>query len=213
MLDEEDVFEITESQVTFEGWSQAEFIDDDLRESIKNSAILLVPANGFRSVATPLFPTATEEIFHYLRDNLPADTSVEICINDADLQMLALHSDYKRLGIFLVKRVALQIFIGVFTAYINSKISAPQDTKSQITITNILPPTSTANTTLPSHSKSHAHRPNKYHDPSKVTFTITVEDTSGKSTSFHYEGPVSDVKTVTDQIKKTFLDEPEKTGN
>ena len=209
--EEQDIFEIIESIETFDSWSQVNFIDDDLREAIKNSAILLVPTIGFRSSEEPVFPTDTEDIFQFFQENFPADLSVEILANDDALHMLALHSDYKRLGKFFVKQVALQVFIGVLTAYINSKVIAPQDCKPQIIINNII---QQAPAGVPQTEKHFAkHRPYKYHDPSKVTFTVTVQDTSGKCTTFHYEGSVSGVKPVTDKIKQTFLDESQKTGN
>jgi hypothetical protein len=215
MIEERDVFEIQPSDASFETWSNTPFIDEGLRNNIRNSAILLVPTVGFRQKDIPTFPTLTEDIFHYLQEHIPMEFPVEICISDENFNMLALHSDYKRLGNFLVLSVALPIFLGVFSNYISSRIIAPQESKPPVIIKNIVQPVIKPHLAQPSnpakpHKKEHPH---KYLEPSKVTFTIIVQDTVGKSTNFHYEGPVSGVKTVTDQIEKTFLNEHKKTGN
>ena len=203
MFEEEDIFEIKPSEENFNTWSNKEFIGDGIRELIANADILLVPTTNFRD-SGPNFPPGTEELLAYLKTNIGGAFNVDICISDEHFSTLSLNSDYKRLGKFLVKKAALPIFITVFSGFILYKITKVEDAKPQITIVNNI--TVNNNSAIPKPTESVKKTPHKYLEPSKVTFTITVVDTNGKSIDFHYEGPAKEVNKVTDELKKTFLD-------
>lgn len=202
MFEEKDIFEIKPSEENFNTWSNKEFIGDDIRELIANADILLVPTTNFRD-AGPNFPPGTEELLSYLKTNIGDAFKIDICINNEHFSTLSLNSDYKRLGKFLVKKAALPVFIAVFSGFILYKITKVEDAKPQITIVNNI--TVNNNNAIPKPPEPIKKTPHKYLEPSKVTFTITVVDTNGKSIDFHYEGPAKEVGKVTDELKKTFL--------
>lgn len=209
MHGENDGIEILKSKENFQTWSERSYITDEIRESIAQASILLVPLEGFRGVATPNFPPFTEEILYYFKNNVTDGYKVDICASDESFALLSLNSDYKRLGKFVVKKVAVPAFLILLTGYINLKISKEQDSKPQIVINNIINselPVSQINPIAKSKPKIKEHLPHKYLEPSMVTFSITVVDSTGKSLDFHYTGSVKDIDIVTEKVKNAFLD-------
>lgn len=206
MFEEKDIFEVRSSDENFKTWSERPFVDDSIRDLIAAADILLVPTTNFRE-AGPNFPPGTEELLAYLKSNIGAEFNIDICISDELFSTLSLNSDYKRLGKFLVKKAALPIFITVFSGYILFKITNVEDVKPRINIVNNITVNNIINNNAIPSPKDHSKKnPHKYHNPPKVTFTITVVDTNGKSVDFHYEGSPKEINKVTDELKKTFLD-------
>lgn len=204
MFEEKDIFDVTPSNENFLTWSKKDFINDGIREGIANADILIVPTLNFREVG-PNFPPGTEDFLDYLKENI-SGFGVDICISDESYSMLELNSDYRRIGKFVVKKIALPVFIGVLIAYITYKVTQPESEKPQVTIVNnitnvITPSTNPVVKSIPKKKRS----PHKYLESPKVTFTITVVDTN-RSVSYHYEGPAGDVQKITDKIKETFID-------
>ncbi|TGK89970.1 hypothetical protein EHQ23_02315 [Leptospira bourretii] len=109
---------ITESDIDFENWTTKNFISPQLKSRLIEAQILIVPTEGFREYNGPVFPVKTEEIFHFIKSNIDNEQIVDICIEDSEYRELALHSNLIVLGEFLVKTVALSIFLGVFSNYI-----------------------------------------------------------------------------------------------
>lgn len=209
MHHESDNYEIIESAENFSTWSEKEFIDDDQRNAVLNAAVLIVPTIGFKESQPPTFPPGTEEFLMYLKKEMPAEFPVEICISDTNFATLSLNSDYKRLGKIVIKKAVIPIFVTAFSAYIVYKITTEQEAKPQVTIiNNITNITATPIQPIKKPAAQKKQTPHKYQDASKVTFTIAVVDSAGKSVEYHYTGPVDGVKTVTDELKKTFMDDP-----
>jgi len=207
MFEEKDVFEITPSTENFQSWSEKKFVGDDIRDSIKNASVLLVPMIGFRDRPGPSFPPGTEDLLAYLKANMPQEFTVDICVSDEYFATLSLHSDFKRLGNFNVKSAALGFFFSVLSGYIVNKITNHEDAKPQITIINNITSVTKPDSNPVAKKKIPKKRvPHKYLESPKVTFTITVEDTSGKSINFHYEGPAKEVDHITDKIKQAVID-------
>ncbi|BDA80168.1 hypothetical protein LPTSP3_g30980 [Leptospira kobayashii] len=115
---EEDKLTITESEIDFENWITKDFISPQLKSKLTESQILIVPTEGFREYKGPVFPVKTEEIFHYIKSNINNELIVDICTEDSQYRELALHSNLIVLGEFLVKTVALTIFLAVLSNYI-----------------------------------------------------------------------------------------------
>ena len=191
---------IENSIETFESWITKDFLSDKTKKSLQRASILFVPSIGFREENVPTFPVLTEEIYNYFQENLPAEIIAEICIDDENYFEIALHSDYKRIGNFVVKAVVIPIFAAVLTAYIIEKYVKPEESQPQINVINI--DNSTHTTIINPEPIKQA--PKKYLEPSMVQFTITVVDSSKNSKEFKYEGKAKDVKTVVDEIYKLW---------
>src|SRR3989442_2502899 len=52
-----------ETELDFQYWSTSRPLSDDLRISISNADVLLVPQEGFRDYEGPVFPVLTHELF------------------------------------------------------------------------------------------------------------------------------------------------------
>lgn len=205
MKEEEDIFKVEKSNHNFETWISKDFVSEETKSSLKQASILIVPTIGFRRENEPTFPIGTEDFLNYIQDNLPSEYSIDICIDEEKYHELALYSNYRRLGNFVVTNVALSIFLNLLSSYVYEKAFTEDESKPPIqivTVDNSIK--QTINVSTPE-----VKLPKKYLEPPKVKFSITVVDSSGTSKDFHYEGPAKDVKNVTEQIKKLWDNDTE----
>lgn len=193
---------IKDTDETFESWVNKDFIPDSLRPDLLRASILLVPTIGFREENELTFPVLTEDILNYFKEKLPNDIVAEICIDDAQYLELALHSDYKRIGNFVVKSIAVPIFATILSAYIYDKYVKPEQEEPQIKVVNI--DNSTHTTLVNPAPQTPPTVPKKYLEPTKVQFSVTVVDSNKISKEFKYEGQAKDVKVVVDDIQKLW---------
>lgn len=195
---------ITDSNESFETWLSKDFVTDELKQLVSNASILIVPFENLRDTPNPLlFPIGTEEILRFFKEKLPEGQLIDICITDEDYQEFAFYSDYKRLGNFVVKAVAVPVFVAILSAYVYDKYIKEDNTKPQIQIidksthTNI--DNSTHNTTI-NHISKLADK--KYLEPTHIKFSVTVVDTVGASKNISYEGPASEIDNVLKSLKE-----------
>lgn len=199
---------------TFEKWVNSDFVPKELKQELLNKSILLVPDINFVKEGTPLFTTLLEDVTDFLRNNLDDPTIFDICAGDSP-EELSLNSDYRRIGHFLVKNVALPVLTGLIVAYITTKFIESDNSKPNINIvntgsgeininnqtTNVQP----RNTEIEeSKAESTSKKPHKKMlEPTQVTFSITVVD-SKSSKTYHYKGPAKNAETITEQILKDW---------
>lgn len=195
---------ITDSNESFETWLSKDFVTNELKQLVSNASILIVPFENLRDTPNPLlFPIGTEEILRFFKEKLPEGQLIDICITDEDYQEFAFYSDYKRLGNFVVKAVAVPVFVAILSAYVYDKYIKEDNTKPQIQIidksthTNI--DNSTHNTTI-NHISKLADK--KYLEPTHIKFSVTVVDTVGASKNISYEGPASEIDNVLKSLKE-----------
>ena len=187
---------ITDSNDTFESWLQKDFVSEDLKKLLSKASILIVPFENLRDTPNPLlFPIGTESILRYFKKNLPNEQLIDICITDADYQEFAFYNDYKRIGNFIVKAVAVPVFVTIMSAYIYDTYIKEDNTKPQIEIID-----KSTNTTINNHISFLADK--KYLEPTQIKFSVTVVDTIGQSKSISYEGPASEIDTVLKSLKE-----------
>lgn len=163
-----------------------------------------MPFENLRDTPNPLlFPIGTEEILRFFKEKLPEGKLIDICITDEDYQEFAFYSDYKRLGNFVVKAVAVPVFVAILSTYVYDKYIKEDNTKPQIQIidksthTNI--DNSTHNTKV-NHISKVADK--KYLEPTHIKFSVTVVDTVGASKNISYEGPASEIDNVLKSLKE-----------
>lgn len=113
---------ITDSSENFDTWINRKYISEELKNNLKKANILLVPNEGFRDKNIPVFPVKSEELFTYIKNRLPLDFKVDICIKDEDYKELALHTDLVILGSFVVTILAAPILVNIISEYIKQKI-------------------------------------------------------------------------------------------
>ena len=98
-----------------------------------------------------------------------------------EYEELELNSRTVRLGRFIVKSFVLPLFLGIIGNYIYDKIREPDTVRDD-------------------------DKP-EYQKPVDVTFTIAVEDSTGKKKEFQYEGPASDYKAIAEEIERFWNEE------
>ena len=113
---------ITDSSENFDTWINREYISEELKSDLKKANILLVPTEGFRDKNIPVFPVKTEELFIYIKNRLPSEYKIDICIEDKKYKELALHSDLVIIGSFVVASVGVPILVNIISEYIKQKI-------------------------------------------------------------------------------------------
>jgi hypothetical protein len=188
------------SNETFDTWCTKVPLPKDLMLEISNADILLAPSIGFRRDGEATFPIGTESIFRYLQHNLP-NNKVEICIADDQYYELGLYSNSKELGIFVVKNVLLPTFVSVLSTYLAQVMFNEKEKGNNTTIINIYNEKEKLTNETQVVMDSHKHL-----QPPQVKFTLYIVDSSSKkSLKLDYDGPASQVETVTKEFK-TVLD-------
>jgi len=110
------------TQSDFVYWSSLLSLSTELRQSIQQADIVLVPQPGFGDYTGPLFPVRTEELFRHLRQNVPAGLKVELAVEDADYKELALHADIVRIATVLVKWLTAPLAIDLIKDYLKGHL-------------------------------------------------------------------------------------------
>ena len=163
---------------TRQAWMDMVQLPYELRDRVVNAGVLIVPS---QMVAQPTaFMTGTMDLLAFLKSQL--GDKVEICIADDDYVEIELNSRTLRLGKFLVVSVLLPVFLNLLSNYIHDRIKE-----------ELIPPVQIE--TL------------DFQKPTEVSFTIAVEDSTGKKKEFSYEGPAADFKEVSAEIEKLWNEE------
>jgi len=121
-IDKLDDVVITDSSENFDTWINREYISEELKNNLRKASILLVPTEGFRERDIPVFPVKSEELFTYIKNRLPSDFKVDICIRDEDYKELALHADSVILADIVVTTIVFPILVNIIGEYIKQKI-------------------------------------------------------------------------------------------
>ena len=161
-----------------EEWMEIAGLPEGLKASVMAADVLIVPS--MMSGQPKAFMVGTMDMYAILKAQL--GDRMEICISDEDYEEIELNSRTLRLGRFIVKKVALPLFLSVLGAYIHDRIKEPES----VEVTVEMP---------------------EYQQPAAVSFTIAVEDSLGKKKEFQYEGPASDYKEVAAEIEKLWNEE------
>jgi hypothetical protein len=214
------IIQITSTD-NFETWLNKPFVSEELKATLSNASILILPTEGFRDHPGPVFPVQTTELYDFFKSKLPPDAFIDVCVSEDDFRELALHSDYKRIGNFLIKQAVLPVFIGILLLYVEHKYFKDEE-QPAVKIENIV--SNGTNTSLSNSPNStvvnnninviKAEKPDakektpvkKYHEQPKIKFSLTVVDTAGTAKEFQYEGTAKDLKTTVEEIKKLYND-------
>lgn len=116
-------------------WLSRPFVTDELRNALASAAILIVPREGFRDHVGPVFPVGTEDVFHHLRQNAPADATVNICIDDKDYHELALHGALLIVGAFFATALAAPVAVNLISDYFKKRLGSSKDRAVKVELT------------------------------------------------------------------------------
>lgn len=187
---------ITNTNETFESWLDKEYVDDNLKSTLSKASILIVPFENLRETANPyLFPIGTEDILRFFNENLSQEQLIDICISDEFYQEFAFYSDYKRLGNFIVKAVAVPMFVSIMSAYVYDRFIKEDDSKPKIEIID-------KSTNITINNEISTLTDKKYLEPTHVKFSVTVIDSAGSSKNISFEGPATDIDKAFESLKE-----------
>ena len=167
--------EIVNSARTREEWIQMVELPEDMKSGVLSADILIVPS--LMSKQPMAFMSGTMDMFAYLQSQL--GNRVEICIDEEKYVEIELNSRKIRLGKFILKDLALSLFLSILGGYIANQCSRPAEPETVIEM-------------------------QEFQKPVEVEFSITVEDSTGKRKEFKYDGPAADYKEVSDEILKQW---------
>ncbi|HEX5754017.1 MAG TPA: hypothetical protein VFZ09_47985 [Archangium sp.] len=128
----EPVCTIEASDKSFDYWKNREDTTPELREGIAAANMLIVPSESYRDFREPTFPTGTEELLEYLRENSPPELTPEIYATDTTYQELALHADILRIATLVVEFGIVPLAIGLLSNYLYSRLGSRRDNTTVI---------------------------------------------------------------------------------
>jgi hypothetical protein len=194
--------EILDSNENFYTWLSRDYITEELKTVLKNSSILIVPFENLRDFDNPLFPIETSNLLRYFQQNLNKELLIDICITDELYTEFGFYNNYKRLGKFLVLKIAIPTFVTILSAYVYDKFIKEEESKPEINVID----NSTKMIVNDTHISEVAQK--KYLQPVQIKFSVTVVDTSGNSKEIKFEGPAKEINTALEALIK--YEEPEK---
>ena len=160
---------------TREEWIRMVDLPEDFRNGVISADILIVPS--MMSKQPMAFMSGTMELFAYLQSQV--GDRVEICIGEDEYVEIELNSRKIRLGNFILKDIALPLFLSILGGYIANQCNRPAVPEPVIEV-------------------------QEFQKPVEVEFSITVEDSTGRRKEFQYDGPAADYKDVSDEILKLW---------
>lgn len=158
-----------------EEWIQMAKLPEGLRNAVISADILIAPS--MMSKQPMAFMSGTLELFAYLQSQV--GDRVEICIGEDEYVEIELNSRKIRLGKFILKDIALSLFLSILGGYIANQCDRPEVSEPVIEV-------------------------QEFQKPVEVEFSITVEDSTGRRKEFRYDGPAADYKEVSDEILKLW---------
>lgn len=118
----------------FDFWTSRPYQSPAFQGQIRSAAILLVPREKLRSEHEgPLFPSGTTEFFQFLHDRAPADSPVDLAIEDEIYNEVAFHDGVIWLVDVLVRNAALPVFINLLLEWLKKR-AGRKKTSSRISI-------------------------------------------------------------------------------
>lgn len=186
---------ITDTTENFRTWLEKSYIDIELKNELSNTSILIVPFENLRDSIGPVFPTGTDYLLQYFQKRLPQEISIDICISDSDYQTFEFNNHYRRIGKFVIKSVAIPVFVSIISSYIYDKYIKSDESKPQIQVID-----NSSNTTIINHIGTLTDK--QYLEPTHIDFSVTVESMDGTSKTIEYEGPATEIETVLKALKE-----------
>ena len=186
---------ITDATENFRTWLEKSYIDIELKNELSNTSILIVPFENLRDSIGPVFPTGTDYLLQYFQKRLPQEISIDICISDSDYQTFEFNNHYRRIGKFVIKSVAIPVFVSIISSYIYDKYIKSDESKPLIQVID-----NSSNTTIINHIGTLTEK--QYLEPTHIDFSVTVDSIDGTSKTIEYEGPATEIETVLKALKE-----------
>lgn len=113
-------------------WMNRPELSRETRHKLHDADILIVPEGDDYMGKGAFFPEGTVDFYHFL---MTQNVSVEVAAEDDDFRELARHFNLHILGEYVVKDVALPIFIGLLLKYLENRLFNPEKSAIRIGVT------------------------------------------------------------------------------
>ena len=135
MLHESDanLFEISESSLTFEEIYKKPFFPKQYEQELKKANVLLIPFENARSGIEVAFPETTTEFLQFLKEQNDKELVSDIAIDDEHYQKLELHSAVITIATCIVQEVVRPIVASIIAAYIYDEVKKYHRTPNEMT--------------------------------------------------------------------------------
>ena len=184
---------ITETQETFESFISKSFLSEETKLILANAQIVLTPFEELREKTPPVFPNGTEHLIRFFQERLPSNMVIDVAINTEEYQEFQFNNNYKRLGNFVVKQIAVPVFVSVFAAFVYDQFIKSDESEPQVVIID------KATGSVAGHISTLGNK--EYLEPTHIKFSVSVVDSTG-SKNISYEGPATEIDTVLKALKK-----------
>jgi hypothetical protein len=118
---------IEESTENFSTWINRPYIPYKLKAQLSSANVLIIPREGFRERTEKVFPVGTEELFHYLKDNVEKGINADLCIAENDYRELILHDALIIVGGFIVTSLVAPIVADLISDYIRKRFGSKEE--------------------------------------------------------------------------------------
>lgn len=135
MLHESDanLFEISESDLTFEKVYNKPFFPKQYAEELKQANVLLIPFENARDGVEVSFPETTTEFLQFLREQSNTRIVPDIAIDDEHYQKLELHSAVITIATCIVKNIVWPIVASIIAAFIYDEVKKHHRSADEMT--------------------------------------------------------------------------------
>ena len=183
-----DFLTIIDTNENFETWISRKYIPDELKSNLVRAKVLLVPIEKFRDQEALLLCPLACEVIDYLREKLPEDVKVDICVPDECIEELALYDHDIILGDFFIYSTVATLFFGIVSNFIYDKFIKQKKSEYQVQIIdNSVNKSSSPINIGTFEGKEYMSSPNI-----QLSVTVVDENSGRKSQKLEYKGPASE---------------------
>ena len=121
-----DYFDISESEMTFDVALKDEGLTQERINELMKYQMLFLPIKKYRDKEGYFFHSGTRDFYLYCKMESP-ENNFDFITEKSEFKELSLNSAELYLGTFLIKNIALPIFIGLIVNYIDKKLTSKED--------------------------------------------------------------------------------------
>lgn len=112
---------ITPTEKDFAYWRSRSYVTDDVRQSIEDANLLILPYEGFREALKPVFAKEAGNIYKFLKERASSEFRPELCMSDEEYQEIELNHWVIDLGLIIADKVVLAMAVSALYDYLKKR--------------------------------------------------------------------------------------------
>jgi len=125
-------FTVKDTPKNFSYWLSRPYVSATLKQDLDKANLLIVPTENFREKDGPFFPNGTEDFLDFLRSNSREGLVPDICIDDSQYQVIALHNALVVIGGVVVSALLAPVVVDLVAEYIKRKIWVDKEAETSV---------------------------------------------------------------------------------